>query len=189
MATQELSNIQEFYNDDENLDVREKFNLNIDEIDDIISSNDNLVSNIFKDPTKFLDEETIILEENDEEVYNNKTIVMSMKKFGNNSLINAVGSDDADDNSEIKVVDNRKVINPFKNIIKAKSIRNFNQTNQAQYLKLIRLIQNRKKNKTIRNKAIKNESNSYKSNLFFRNKSIKGIFDYKLCSISIFIFL
>ena len=92
-----------------------------------------------------VDEETIILEENDEEVYNNKTIVMSMKKFGNNSLINAVGSDDADDNSEIKVVDNRKVINPFKNIIKAKSIRNFNQTNQAQYLKLIRLIQNRKK--------------------------------------------
>ena len=145
----QYSNKQDYFSNNDDTEMQVKFNINLDDIDNMLdlskkTRNDFLINN------NIVDSEIIIEDEIVEDNINSSNIIKLMNNYAiknnkKNTLI-AGGDDDAPDKKDdgLKKINNKTTLTPYKSLIKAKSIKDFNQTNELQYQKLIRLIRKKK---------------------------------------------
>ena len=164
MALQQ-SNQHDYFSNNDDTEMQVKFNINLDDIDNMLESskktrNDFLINN------NIVDSEIIIEDEIVEDDINSSNIIKMMDNYATkNNKKNTLTADNDDDDGPdkkddgLKKINNKTTLTPYKSLIKAKSIKDFNQTNELQYQKLIRLIRKKeqriKKQLEIRNMKMK----------------------------------
>ena len=146
-----LSQAPAYFDDEEMFDPENSFNINIDEIDNMIESSKESLKDLENNPD-LINDDIIIIDELTDEELSTKNLIDYTSKCARSIIVSGIPNN-PDDGDDPKIIDNKTTINPYSAFIKAKSVTTaVNKTEKLKYKRLMELI---RKNKNLEAKRLK----------------------------------